>query len=137
MFIHSIPEGVAIGVGYATGELRFGTLLAVAIAIHNIPEGMAVTLPLRSKGVGLWTCAWYAFLTSAPQPLTAVPSFLLVWIFKPLLAAGLGFAGGAMIFLVVAELIPDALERCSKNETAWSVMAGLLVMLLITASLAF
>ena len=135
MFIHSIPEGVAIGVGYATGELRFGLLLALAIAVHNIPEGMAVTLPLRAKGVSLWRCAWYAILTSVPQPLLAVPSFLLVSVFKPLLPSGLGFAGGAMIYLVAAELIPDSLRGCSRHETAWGVIIGLVLMLLITSGL--
>jgi ZIP family zinc transporter len=68
MFIHSIPEGVAIGFGYATGELQFGFLLATAIAVHNIPEGIAVTLPLRAKGVSLWACAGYAILTNLPHP---------------------------------------------------------------------
>jgi zinc transporter ZupT len=135
MFIHSIPEGVAIGVGFATGELRFGILLALAIAVHNIPEGIAVTLPLRAKGVSLWACAGYAILTSVPQPLAAVPSFLLVSVFTPLLPAGLGFAGGAMIYLVAAELLPDSLARCSKEETAWGMMVGLVVMLLLTSVL--
>jgi zinc transporter ZupT len=135
MFIHSIPEGVAIGVGYATGELRFGLLLAVAIAVHNIPEGIAVSLPLRAKGVSVWTCAGYAILTSAPQPLLAVPSFMLVSVFKLFLPAGLGFAGGAMIYLVASELIPDSLLGCSRQETAWGVMIGLILMLLITSGL--
>lgn len=135
MFIHSIPEGVAIGVGYATGELGFGLLLALAIAVHNVPEGAAVSLPLRAKGVSVGACAGYAILTSVPQPLLAVPSFLLVETFRPLLPAGLGFAGGAMIFLVVAEMIPESLERCSRFETAWGVMAGLLGMLWLTTSM--
>ncbi|HXG30814.1 MAG TPA: ZIP family metal transporter, partial [Thermodesulfobacteriota bacterium] len=135
MFVHSIPEGVAIGVGYATGDLKFGILLALAIAVHNIPEGIAVTLPLRAKGVSLWSCAGYAILTSVPQPVLAVPSFLLVSVFKPLLPAGLGFAGGAMIYLVAAELIPESLSGCSKQETAWGVMVGLVLMLLITSGL--
>jgi ZIP family zinc transporter len=135
MFIHSIPEGVAIGVGYATGELRFGLLLALAIAVHNIPEGITVTLPLHAKGVSLWACAGYAILTSMPQPLLAVPSFLLVSVFKLLLPAGLGFAGGAMIYLVASELIPESLSGCSKEETAWGMMVGLVLMLLITSGL--
>lgn len=135
MFVHSIPEGVAIGVGYATGELRFGLLLGLAIALHNIPEGVAVTLPLRSRGVPLWACAGYAILTSLPQPLLAVPSYLLVESFQRLLPVGLGFAGGAMIFLVAAELLPQSLERCSPYETAWGVMIGLLVMLWLTTGL--
>ena len=135
LFIHSIPEGVAIGVGYATGEMRFGLLLTLAIAVHNIPEGMTVTLPLRAKGVSVWKCAGYSILTSVPQPLAAVPSFLLVSFFQPLLPAGLGFAGGAMIYLVIAELIPDSLGRCAKEETAWGVMVGLVVMLALTSGL--
>lgn len=133
LFVHSIPEGVVIGVGFATGELSFGLLLALAIAVHNIPEGMAVTLPSRAKGVSLWSCAGYAILTSLPQPLFAVPAFLLVTAFQPLLPAGLGFAGGAMIYLVVAKLIPESLERCSKYDAAWGFMAGLVAMLLLTA----
>ncbi|MCI0331093.1 MAG: ZIP family metal transporter [candidate division Zixibacteria bacterium] len=135
LFVHSIPEGIAIGVGYATGELEFGLLLAAAIAIHNIPEGLALSLPLRAKGVPVWTCAGYAILTSVPQPIFAVPSFLLVSAFQVLLPAGLGFAGGAMIYLVFSELIPDSLARCSKWETAWSVVVGLVVMLLLTSGL--
>jgi zinc transporter ZupT len=135
MFVHSIPEGVAIGVGYATGQFEFGLLLALAIAVHNIPEGMAISLPLRAKGVSGLRCVVYAILTSVPQPIAAVPAFLLVDYFQPLLPAGLGFAGGAMMFLVAAELIPESLERCRNEETAWGIMAGLALMLLITASL--
>ena len=135
MFVHSIPEGVAIGVGFGTGEASFGLLLGLVIAVHNIPEGAAVSLPLRAKGVGVIPCAGYAILTSLPQPLLAVPSYLLVETFKPLLPIGLGFAGGAMIFLVIAELIPESLERCSRYETAWAMISGLLLMLLITAGM--
>jgi zinc transporter, ZIP family len=135
MFVHSIPEGVAIGVGYATGEVRFGLLLAVAIAVHNIPEGTAVALPLRANGASLAACAGYAILTSLPQPLVAVPAYLLIAVARPLLAPSLGFAGGAMIFLVVAELLPESLARCSRLETAWSVTVGLVLMLGFTAAL--
>jgi zinc transporter, ZIP family len=135
MFVHSIPEGVAIGVGYATGEIRFGLLLAIAIAVHNIPEGTAVALPLRANGASLWSCFWYAVLTSVPQPVVAVPAYLLVSVAQPLLAPSLGFAGGAMIFLVVAELLPETLARCSRVETAWSVTVGLVAMLGFTAAL--
>jgi zinc transporter ZupT len=135
MFIHSIPEGVAVGVGYASGELGFGLLLATAIAIHNIPEGVAVSLPLRARGISVAKCAVYAILTSVPQPIAAVPSFMLVSVFKPLLPLGLGFAGGAMIFLVAFELLPESLERCSREQSAWSFMVGLVAMLWITAAL--
>ena len=111
LFVHSIPEGAAIGVGYATGEIKFGWLLAVAIAVHNIPEGTAVSLPLRANGASMGRCIWYSILTSMPQPIVAVPAFLLVSVFQPLLPASLGFAGGAMIFLVVSELLPESLRH--------------------------
>jgi ZIP family zinc transporter len=129
LFIHSIPEGAAIGVGYATGEMKFGWLLAVAIGVHNIPEGTAVSLPLRANGASIARCVWYSILTSVPQPIVAVPAFLLVSIFQPLLPASLGFAGGAMIFLVVSELLPEAFATSSATETAWGVTVGLVGML--------
>lgn len=135
LFVHSIPEGVAIGVGYATGEIKFGFLLALAIAVHNIPEGTAVSLPLRANGASVLRCAVYSVLTSLPQPLLAVPSFLLVSVFQPLLAASLGFAGGAMIFLVISELMPDSLAACTPNEVAWGVTVGLVGMLGFIAAL--
>lgn len=135
MFVHSIPEGVAIGVGFATGEVQFGLLLATAIAVHNIPEGTAVALPLRANGASLTRCFWYAVLTSMPQPVVAVPAYVLISVAQPLLASSLGFAGGAMIFLVVAELLPESFARCSQTEAAWGVTGGLVAMLGFTALL--
>jgi len=132
MFIHSIPEGMAIGVGFATGNFNFGLIMAIAIAVHNIPEGIAISLPLHSEGVSLKKCAVISILSSAPQPIMAVPSLLLAWIFEPLLPFGLGFAGGAMIYITMVELIPDALKEGGKTLTAWGVMIGLSGMLLIT-----
>ncbi len=135
MFIHSIPEGIAIGVGFATGNFHFGMIMALAIAVHNIPEGIAVSLPLKSEGVSTFKCAVISIFTSVPQPVMAVPAALLTWIFEPLLPVGLGFAGGAMIYLTMTELIPDALKDGGKPLTAWGVMLGLTGMLLITTLL--
>jgi len=135
MFIHSFPEGVAIGVGFATGDFNFGLLIALAISVHNIPEGIAISLPLRAEGDSFFKCALLSVLSSVPQPLAAVPAALAVWLFEPLLAVGLGFAGGAMIYLVVLELIPEALEEGGRSLTAWGVMVGLAGMLLITSLL--
>ena len=129
LFVHSIPEGAAIGVGYATGDIKFGWLLAVAIAVHNIPEGTAVSLPLRANGASVARCIWYSILTSMPQPIVAVPAFLLVSVFQPLLPASLGFAGGAMIFLVISELLPESFATSSATEAAWGVTVGLVGML--------
>jgi len=129
LFVHSVPEGMAIGVGYATGEATFGWLLGLAIAVHNIPEGTAVALPLRANGASLMRCVLYAILTSMPQPIVAVPAFLLVSVFQPLLALSLGFAGGAMIFLVISELIPESLKGSTPTDVAWGVTLGLVGML--------
>ena len=129
LFVHSVPEGLAIGVGYATGEMRFGWLLAAAIAVHNIPEGTAVSLPLRANGASVMRCVLFAVLTSMPQPIVAVPAFLLVSVFQPVLAASLGFAGGAMIFLVISELLPESFEASTPTDVAWGVTLGLVGML--------
>ncbi len=133
MAIHSFPEGVAIGVGYATGELGFGLLVAVAIAVHNIPEGLAISLPLRAQGVSVARCFYYSVLSSVPQPLAALPALIAVSAFRRLLPAGLGFAAGAMIFLVVAELLPESLEDASggSRQAAWWFVVGAVLMLLL------
>ena len=78
MCIHSVPEGVAVGVAYASDEVygkHLGPYIATAIAIHNIPEGLAVAIPLRASGVSLPKCFLAAFLTSLPQPMAALASF--------------------------------------------------------------
>ena len=137
MFIHSIPEGIAIGVGFATGNFKFGLIMAIAISVHNIPEGIAISLPLKSDGMSTKKCALVSILSSMPQPIMAVPSALLTWIFEPLLPIGLGFAGGAMVYLTISELIPDALKEGNQPLTAWGVMLGLSLMLLITNLLGF
>lgn len=136
MFIHSIPEGVAIGVGFATGDFNFGLIMALAISVHNIPEGIAISLPLRAGGQSIARCALFSVLSSVPQPLMAVPAALAVWFFRPLLGLGLGFAGGAMIYLVVDELLPEALDgAASRSHVSWGVMVGLGLMLLLTTLL--
>lgn len=135
MTIHSFPEGVAVGVGYGTGEYGFGFLVALAIAVHNIPEGMAISLPLRLQGVSVARCAYYSVLSSLPQPVAAVPAVIAVSFFGELLPTGLGFAAGAMIFLVVAELLPESLEDagCGPRETAWWLVLGTVFMLLLAS----
>jgi len=104
MAIHSIPEGVAVGVGYASGEVLdtdLGSYIALAIGIHNIPEGLAVAIPLRASGASINRCFWAAFLTSVPQPIAAIPASLASWFFQPLMPIMMGFAAGAMIYLII------------------------------------
>ena len=127
MAVHSIPEGVAVGVGYASEEVystKMGSYIALAIAIHNIPEGLAVAIALRAAGASLSRCFIAAFLTSLPQPIAAVPASILSWIFQPLMPVLMGFAAGAMFFLVLFELIPQALEQDRPLSITWSFILG-------------
>ena len=134
MAVHSIPEGVAVGVGYASDEVFDGNLgdyVALAIAIHNIPEGLAVAVPLRAAGASIHKCFWAAVLTSLPQPIAAVPAGVAAWFFQPLMPLLMGFAAGAMIFLVILDLIPEALHTQSPSKTAWAFTIGFCGMLLV------
>lgn len=117
MTVHSLAEGVGIGVSFCC-EPSFGIFVAIAIAVHNIPEGIAISLVLVPKGVRPWKSAFWAVVSSLPQPLVAVPAFLFTEIFEPFLPIGLGLAGGAMIWMVLSEILPDALDSTSKEEVA-------------------
>lgn len=131
MTVHSICEGIAVGVGFGSGVLTLAVLLTIAIAIHNIPEGLAVSLPLRAEGFSGWACVGWSIFTSLPQPLLAVPTALAVAIFRPLVPLGFGLAAGAMGFLVANEMIPEAAEHSGRGNAAAAVIGGFLVMMLL------
>lgn len=109
MTVHSAAEGVGVGAGFGDGD-KLGWLLTVAIAIHNIPEGLAISLVLVPRGASVLKASLWSVFTSLPQPLLAVPAFLFVEHFTGLVPVGLGFAGGAMVWLAARELLPEALE---------------------------
>lgn len=117
MTAHSFAEGVGVGVSFGGGE-AFGLLITIAIAIHNIPEGLAISLVLVPKGVSPWKAAGWSVFSSLPQPLMAVPAFLFVEAFRPFLPVGLGFAAGAMIWLAVSEILPEAFEDADHKAVA-------------------
>jgi zinc transporter, ZIP family len=105
--------------------------IVLAIAVHNIPERLAISLVLVPRGVGVGRAALWSVFSSLPQPLMAVPAFLFVAFFEPLLPFGLGFAGGAMIWMVFSELVPDALEE-TRSE-----LVAVVVTLAVAAMVAF
>jgi zinc transporter ZupT len=109
MTAHSFAEGVAVGVAFG-GEEAFGWAITLAIAIHNIPEGLAISLVLVPRGATVWSAAKWSVVSSLPQPVMAVPAFVFVSVFAVALPVGLGFAAGAMLWMVAAELVPDALR---------------------------
>jgi len=129
LFIHSFPEGLAIGVAYGSGEAKLGVLIAIAIAIHNIPEGLAVALPLNSEGVPGWKCVGWAIFSGVPQLIAAIPAFLAVRAFRAILPYAFGFAAGAMILLVMSEMIPES--RSNEQERLSSAVAGMAGFLLM------
>jgi zinc transporter ZupT len=117
MTVHSFSEGVAVGVSFG-GGITLATLITVAIAVHNIPEGVAISAVMRPRGVSVVKCAGWSVFSSLPQPLMAVPAFLFVELFRPALPWGLGFAAGAMVFMVLVELLPEAFQEASRSEVA-------------------
>jgi ZIP family zinc transporter len=120
--VHSFPEGVAVGVSFA--ELGFeggipilgftvpllAVFMTIAISIHNIPEGLAISIPMRAMDVSKWRMVGAAVFSSLPQPIGAVIAFAFVRWAESFLPFGFGFAAGAMIYLVATEFIPEALE---------------------------
>ena len=144
--VHSFPEGIAVGVSFADLGLEDGVaflgvtvpllaiFMTVAISIHNIPEGTAISIPLKSMGVSKWRMVWWAVFSSLPQPIGAVIAFAFVRIARELLPYGFGFAAGAMIYLVLTEFVPEALEigerlpSGGKPELAVGIVLGILVM---------
>jgi zinc transporter, ZIP family len=122
MTVHSFTEGVGVGVAFGSGE-ALGVAIAIAIAVHNIPEGLAISLVLVPRGTSVKSAAAWSVFSSLPQPLMAVPAFLLVATFEPFLPVGLGFAAGAMLWLVARELLPEALHE-TRPPTVAAVAAG-------------
>lgn len=120
MTAHSFAEGVGVGVAYGGGE-ALGVFITLAIAVHNIPEGLAISLVLVPRGMPVWQAALWCIFSSLPQPLMAVPAFRFVDTFEPVLPLGLGFAAGAMVWMTFRELLPEALERAPR----WAVFTML------------
>lgn len=127
MTLHSFAEGVGVGVSFGGGQ-DFGLFVAGAIAVHNIPEGLSISLVLIPKGTPIWKAAALSIVSSLPQPLLAVPSFLFVETVRPVLPVGLGIAGGAMVWMVVAELLPEAFENAKKEQVAAMTVFGVVGM---------
>jgi zinc transporter ZupT len=128
MTVHSITEGVGVGVSFGGGE-ALGVFITTAIAVHNIPEGLAISLILVPRGESVRRAAGWSIFSSLPQPLLAVPAFLFVEAFSPWLPVGLGFAAGAMIWMVFSELIPEALEDAKSGVVATTVTLSLMAMI--------
>lgn len=128
--LHSAPEGVAIGAA-AVVSLPFGVFVALAIAVHNIPEAAVLSAVLRSRGVRLDNAAGLAVATNTMQILLAVASFAVVSAARAVLPWALGFAVGALIYLVMAELLPQCYRQAGHTTIALVTIVAMGIVVLL------
>jgi ZIP family zinc transporter len=133
--LHNFPEGMAIGVGFSGGDPAVGVPLAVAIAVQDIPEGLVVAVALRTVAYAPWQAALAAALTGLAEPLGAIVGVALTSGFAPLYPAGLGFAAGAMIWVVSHEIIPETHRKGHEQAATLGVIGGFVVMMLLDTAL--
>ncbi|MBF0104612.1 MAG: ZIP family metal transporter [Deltaproteobacteria bacterium] len=139
--LHNIPEGLAVGVafGAVAADIPSATLggalaLALGIGIQNFPEGAAIAVPLRREGLSRIRCFWYGQLSGMVEPLAGVIGAAAVIVMRPILPYALSFAAGAMIYVVIEELIPESqLERKTDAATIGAMLGFALMMTLDVA----
>ncbi|XP_033923410.1 zinc transporter ZIP11 isoform X1 [Melopsittacus undulatus] len=139
--IHNIPEGLAVGVGFgAIGKSASATFqsarnLAIGIGIQNFPEGLAVSLPLRGAGFSTWKAFWYGQLSGMVEPLAGIFGAFAVVVAEPLLPYALGFAAGAMVYVVMDDIIPEAQTSGNGKLASWTSILGFVVMMSLDVGL--
>jgi ZIP family zinc transporter len=140
--LHNIPEGLAVGVAFGAvgNELDGATVagavaLAIGIGLQNFPEGIAVAMPLRREGMTRGKAFWYGQLSAAVEPVAAVIGAAAVLVMQPLLPYALSFAAGAMIFVVVEDVIPESHRHDNVDLATTGVMIGFAVMMLLDVAL--
>jgi ZIP family zinc transporter len=139
--LHNIPEGLAVGVafgavaaGVPSATLAAAIALAIGIGIQNFPEGTAVSVPLRREGMSQFKSFFYGQLSAVVEPVAAVIGAAAVLIAQPLLPYALAFAAGAMIYVVVEELVPES-HRGHSDVATMGAMAGFTVMMTLDVAL--
>ncbi|EGD74407.1 zinc (Zn2)-Iron Permease [Salpingoeca rosetta] len=139
--VHNIPEGLAVGVGFGSiGRSPSATFagawaLAVGIAIQNFPEGIAVSLPLHRAGFSKWRSFWYGQLSGMVEPVAGVLGCVFVGIAEPALPFALAFAAGAMIYVVLDDIVPEVCAGPNATFANWSAMVGFVVMMSLDVAL--
>ena len=140
--LHNIPEGMAVGIlyaGWASGSAQIteaGALsLALGIAIQNFPEGAIISMPLHSKGLSKGKACWYGVLSGVVEPVAGLITILLASFVMPVLPYFLSFAAGAMIYVVIEELVPEMAEGDHSNWGTIAFMTGFALMMILDVAL--
>lgn len=143
MTLHNIPEGLIIGVsfgaiaqGIPSATLLAAVVLTVGIGIQDFPEGIAVSLPLHRKGMSHLKSFWYGQLSGIVEPIFAAVGALAVTVSKPILPYAMGFAAGAMIFVVVEEIIPESQYGGNTDVATVGTMLGFAIMMALEVAFA-
>ncbi len=127
--IHNFPEGLAVGVGFGSGDIGAGTSLAIGIGLQNMPEGLAVALPLMGLGYSRWKAIGIGTLTGLVEPVGGLLGVGAVTAFHPVLPLGLAFAAGAMLFVISDEIIPETHRKGKSRIATFGVMVGFVIMM--------
>jgi ZIP family zinc transporter len=135
--LHNFPEGLAVGVAYGGQSLGAATALAIGIGLQNIPEGLAIALPLRCEGMNRWKAFWYGQLSAAVEPVAGVLGAAVVLAARSFLPYGMAAAAGAMLYVVVEELIPETERRGSIDVATLGFIGGFAVMMALDNALAY
>jgi ZIP family zinc transporter len=122
---------MAVGVSFGGGDVAAGLVIATAIGLQNMPEGLAVALPLVREGYSRRKSLLYGTLTGLVEPLGGLLGVALVSVFQPVLPWGLAFAAGAMLFVVSDEMIPESHRKGFEREATFGLIAGFVVMMLL------
>ncbi len=140
--MHNFPEGLAVGVAFGavaydlpSASLAGAVALALGIGIQNFPEGMAVSVPLRREGLSRFKCFWWGQLSGIVEPIAGVIGAFAVISMRSILPYALAFAAGAMIFVVVEELIPESQAESNTDVATMGAMLGFAVMMLLDVAL--
>ncbi|MFP4419526.1 MAG: ZIP family metal transporter [Desulfococcaceae bacterium] len=129
--LHNFPEGLAVGVGYGTGEINAGVALTAGIALQNMPEGLAVALPLVGIGYPAKKAIWIATLTGLVEPVGGFLGVSAVTLFHPVLPVAMGFAAGAMLFVICDQIISDIHGEGRNRPATFALLVGFGVMTLL------
>jgi ZIP family zinc transporter len=129
--IHNFPEGVAVGVGFASGDMKAGLVLSMGILLQNVPEGLAVALPLLKENSTRLKAFMIALLTGLVEPVGGIMAIFITSIATFVLPYGLSFAAGAMLFVISEEIIPETHSRGYAREATLGLISGFILMMIL------